>query len=61
VAPLTVSFDATGSTDSQGYRITGYTWNFGDGTTGTGPAVTHTYTFPGTYTVTLTAVSDDTA
>jgi PKD repeat protein len=61
VAPLTVSFDATGSTDSQGYRITGYAWNFGDGTTGTGPAVTHTYTSSGTYTVTLTAVSDDTA
>lgn len=61
VAPLTVSFDATGSTDSRGYRITGYTWNFGDGTTATGAVATHTYTTAGTYTVTLTAISDDTA
>lgn len=60
VAPLTVSFDATGSTDSRGYRLTGYTWDFGDGTTANGATVTHTYTVAGTYTVTLTAVSDDT-
>lgn len=28
-------------------------WDFGDGTTGTGDTVTHTYTVPGTYNVTL--------
>ena len=28
-------------------------WDFGDGTTGTGDTVTHTYTIPGTYNVTL--------
>jgi large repetitive protein len=34
-----------------------YAWNFGDGTTATGPAVTHTYAGDGAYTVVLT-VSD---
>lgn len=35
-----------------------YQWYFGDGTTGTGQQVTHTYSVPGTYNVTL--VSSDT-
>lgn len=34
------------------------TWDFGDGTTGSGLSTTHTYTQPGVYTVTVTA-SDD--
>jgi len=51
-APFTVQFDATGSTDDRG--IASYSWDFGDGTTGTGvmPAA-HTYTC-GTYVVKLT-------
>jgi chitodextrinase len=32
-----------------------YAWNFGDGSTGTGSIVTHTYETSGNYTVTLTA------
>ena len=31
------------------------TWSFGDGGTGAGASVAHTYTAPGTYTVTMTA------
>ncbi|HEV7516768.1 MAG TPA: PKD domain-containing protein, partial [Thermoanaerobaculia bacterium] len=36
---------------------TSYDWNFGDGTTGSGQTVTHTWTTPGTYAVQL-AVSN---
>jgi chitodextrinase len=34
-----------------------YQWDFGDGQQGSGATTTHTYIFPGTYTVTLTAQS----
>jgi len=34
--------------------ITTYLWSFGDGTTGQGSVVAHTYAFAGTYSVTLT-------
>jgi len=51
----TVTFNASASTPDGGY-IMNYTWNFGDSplnVTETDPIITHVYTNPGTYTVTL--------
>lgn len=56
-APLTVSFDASASTDPDG-SIASYMWSFGDGTTGSGADVEHVYQTPGLYTATLTVTDD---
>ena len=47
--PLVVQFDASSSTGP----IDSYSWDFGDGQSGTGLTPVHTYTAPGTYTVEL--------
>jgi PKD repeat protein len=52
VAGQAVQFNGGGSSDADG-TITGYRWDFGDNTTGTGISPTHTYTAAGTYAVTL--------
>jgi serine protease len=49
---LACSFNGGGSTDDKG--IASYAWTFGDGTGGTGAAVSKTYAAAGTYTATLT-------
>ncbi|TQV68047.1 PKD domain-containing protein [Exilibacterium tricleocarpae] len=64
-APLTVGFDASGSSDPDG-DVSGLTfsWSFGDGSSATGALVNHTYTEAGVYTATLTVSdgqADDTA
>jgi len=52
-APLSVNFDGSQSYDPEGDVLT-YVWNFGDGSVnGSGVAVPHTFTVPGTYTVKL--------
>jgi PKD repeat protein len=56
-ASQAVTFTA-GATDADGDSL-GYTWDFGDGTTGTGASAAHVYTTPGIYSVTVT-VSDGT-
>ena len=53
--PLTVEFD--GSLSSAWKKITSYNWDFGDGFTGEGKIVSHTYSTPGTYQVNLSVTS----
>lgn len=53
-AGLPVSFNASTSIVYQSNNtITGYDWNFGDGTTGSGVVVSHSYSAPGIYRVIL--------
>jgi PKD repeat protein len=58
-SPLTVNFDGSGSYDSDG-TIEAYSWNFGDGASGTGVTTSHTFTSSTdrTYTVILTVTDD---
>jgi len=53
-APLTVSFDGSGSSDFEDGSVSSYSWNFGDGVTGSEALVDHIYTSAGNYTATLT-------
>jgi PKD repeat protein len=52
---LSVSF--TGLTNISRQPVTNYLWEFGDGSTGTGAAPTHTYATAGTYKVTAVEFS----
>lgn len=54
-----VSFDGSASSEPAPGKISSYSWNFGDGSSGSGQTVFHTYASPGVYTVSLT-VSDGT-
>jgi hypothetical protein len=54
---LTATFDASLTTDQDGTPA-GFAWDFGDGTTGEGEQVTHTYDEPGAYAVTLTVTDN---
>ena len=56
-APLTVTFDGTSSYSSGG-SIFAYNWDFGDGTSGVGASVTHTYANYGIFTASL-SVTDN--
>ncbi|MBN2135183.1 MAG: endo alpha-1,4 polygalactosaminidase [Acidobacteria bacterium] len=57
-APLEVNMDASGSYDPDG-NITAWSWDFGDGESGSGVEVVHTFQSEGVYTITLT-VTDNT-
>ncbi len=49
-----VSLDASDSYDPYQGSIASYTWDFGDGETGSGETTSHSYTENGTYQITLT-------
>jgi len=53
-----ITLDATYSF-SDGSRIVSYYWDFGDGTTASGPIVTHTYASAYAYAVRLTVTTED--
>ncbi len=57
VSGHTVSVNGSGSTDADG-TVTGWIWNFGDGTTANGATATHTYAKYGSYKISLTAVDN---
>ena len=58
LAPLAVTADASGSTDTDDTPIASYKFDFGDGSAAVGPQTsaiaTHSYVLPGTYTLTVT-------
>jgi PKD domain/WD40-like Beta Propeller Repeat/Abnormal spindle-like microcephaly-assoc'd, ASPM-SPD-2-Hydin len=54
---VTCSFNASGSADPDG-TITSYGWSLGDGTSVSGPTVSHTYATAGTYPITLTVMDN---
>ena len=62
-APFTVAFDASDSTVSEEYgsccSIVNYSWDFGDGSTGTGIITTHSYNTVGLYPVILTVTDSN--
>ena len=55
---LTCTFDASGSSDPDG-TIVNYAWDFGDSTLGSGVSISHDYSQPGAYNVSLTVTDDD--
>ena len=54
---MTVSLDASSSSDSDGHIIS-YSWDFGDGSSESGKTVTHTYETAKNYSVTLTVIDN---
>ena len=53
-----VNFDGSGSSDPDGGTLN-YAWNFGDGSTGSGEMLEHSYMSPDIYDVTLTVTDND--
>ncbi len=52
------TFDAAGSVDPNG-TIASYAWDFGDGSTGSGVSVSHTFAQDGVFTVRVTVTDND--
>jgi len=58
VTSTIMNFDATSSSNYTG-TIIDYAWDFGDGSTGTGSTISHTYPSSGTFAVTLTLIDSN--
>jgi len=58
VAPMSVTFDGSASSDSDG-SIQSWAWNFSDGTSASGLTVSKFYWVAGTYTASLTVMDND--
>jgi len=58
IIAIGINFSAEQSFDLDG-NINQYTWDFGDGTRGSGKTTSHIYTSNGNYTITLTVTDDD--
>ena len=56
-APLEVTFDASNSYDPDG-NIVSYAWDFGDGTSGSGVTMKHTFNSKGSYNIKLTVTDN---
>ncbi len=56
---LEVSFDGSGSYDTDGGSIASYEWDFGDGTSATDMFAGHTFTQPGVYFASLKVIDND--
>ncbi|WP_162802272.1 PKD domain-containing protein [Ornithinimicrobium murale] len=57
-AQLVCEFDGSLSSDSDG-TVESYSWDFGDGSTATGPLVSHEFAEAGSQTVSLTVIDND--
>src|SRR5262249_45899045 len=53
-----VFFNASASTAGAGHTISAYRWSFGDGATGSGQTVSHSYSAAGSYIVQLTITDE---
>jgi PKD repeat protein len=53
-----LALNGSGSTDPNSGQTLTYSWNFGDGTSGSGPTPSHTYAAAGIYIVSLTVTDD---
>ena len=52
-----ITFNGCGSSDGDG-SVVEYRWDFGDGSSGSGSMITHSFVDSGEYTITLTVVDD---
>jgi PKD repeat protein len=57
-APLLVHLDGSASMDPDG-SLVDWLWDFGDGSSGAGPVLSHVYNVPGTYQITLTVTDHE--